>query len=156
MGDVKLGLTPFQTAGPFLSIGLCAGRRADEPKGDDRVVVAGRLIDGAGSGIDDGVLEFWQPELGVFSRILTGTEGHYEVELVPSPFISLLVLGRGILTRHYTRIYLENTSDLGGDAVLQRVPEPRRHTLIARKVDDRRYHFDVILQGARETVFFDV
>jgi protocatechuate 3,4-dioxygenase alpha subunit len=36
------------------------------------------------------------------------------------------------------------------------VPAARRDTLIARRVTDGRYEFDIVLQGGRETVFFQV
>jgi protocatechuate 3,4-dioxygenase alpha subunit len=36
------------------------------------------------------------------------------------------------------------------------VPPARRDTLIARRVADGRYVFDIVMQGPRETVFFDV
>ncbi len=155
MGEVKQGLTPFQTAGPFLSIGLRAGQ-ADESTAVDRVVIGGRLLDGAGDGIGDGALEFWQPDLRAFCRVLTGLDGSYQVELARSAYVAVIVVGRGILTRYYTRIYLEDAPHLDRDPVLQLVPDGRRKTLLARKIEDCRYHFDVILQGADETVFFDV
>jgi protocatechuate 3,4-dioxygenase, alpha subunit len=157
VGEVKHGLTPFQTAGPFLTIGLRAGLTSDDLIApDDRVVIAGRLLDGDGNGIEDGALEFWQPDLRAFRRVLTGPDGDYQVELARSTYIVVLVVGRGILTRYYTRIYLEDAPNLDRDPVLQLVPDGRRMTLLARKIENCRYHFDVILQGTDETVFFDV
>jgi protocatechuate 3,4-dioxygenase alpha subunit len=58
-----LGLTPSQTVGPYLSIGLI-----DEvvtpmivPVDDSRaIVVRGRLLDGKGDPVPDGMIEFWQ------------------------------------------------------------------------------------------------
>jgi protocatechuate 3,4-dioxygenase, alpha subunit len=41
------------------------------------------------------------------------------------------------------------------DPVLARVPEARRGTLIAQSVGDNMLRWDVVLQGAGETVFFD-
>jgi protocatechuate 3,4-dioxygenase, alpha subunit len=155
--EVTPGLTPFQTAGPFLSIGLRAGLPSDAlVESGDRVVITGRLLDGAGEGIGDGALEFWQPALRAFHRVLTGPDGGYRVELARSPYAAVVVVGRGILTRYYTRLYLEDAPDLNGDPVLRLVPDARRKTLLARKIEDCRYHFDVIVQGADETVFFDV
>jgi protocatechuate 3,4-dioxygenase, alpha subunit len=157
VGEVTPALTPFQTAGPFLSIGLRAGLPSDaRVQSEDRVVITGRLLDGAGDGIEDGALEFWQAELRAFHRVLTGPDGSYRVELERSAHVAVLVIGRGILTRYYTRIYLEDAPDLDRDPVLQVVPDGRRKTLLARKIEDCRYHFDVIVQGADETVFFDV
>ena len=149
-------LTPFQTAGPFLSLGLRAGVGPVVSASGDTVSVEGRLLDGAGAAVPDGVLECWQAELDAFQRVLTGEAGEFTLEVVPTSFLSVLVLGRGILTRYWTRIYFEDTKDLESDPVLQLVPAERRPTLIARKTGPRRYHFDVVLQGERETVFFDV
>jgi len=61
MTDVAL--TPSQTAGPYLSIGLLGGpvsnRLVDES--DARAIrISGVLIDGAGEPVPDGVVEIWQ------------------------------------------------------------------------------------------------
>jgi len=45
------------------------------------------------------------------------------------------------------------------DTVLQSVPDARRPTLIAQRVEQDGavlYRFDIRMQGADETVFFDV
>ena len=50
-------------------------------------------------------------------------------------------------------------ADAGGndeDPVLALVPPERRATLIARRDGAGPYRFDIRLQGAGETVFFDV
>jgi protocatechuate 3,4-dioxygenase alpha subunit len=65
-------------------------------------------------------------------------------------------MGRGILTRFITRIYFEDEPANGNDAILMLVPEGRRHTLIAARVGEGHYAFDIVMQGPRETVFFDV
>ena len=58
-----LGLTPSQTVGPYLSIGLIdsAVTASIVPAGDPRaIVVRGRLLDGQGDPVPDGMIEFWQ------------------------------------------------------------------------------------------------
>jgi protocatechuate 3,4-dioxygenase, alpha subunit len=73
-----------------------------------------------------------------------------------APHIAVSVMARGILTRLATRIYFEDEQEANDrDPVLSSLPEERRSTLIATRVDDG-YHFDVHLQGELETVFFDV
>jgi protocatechuate 3,4-dioxygenase, alpha subunit len=179
MGEVTRGLTPFQTAGPFLHLGLRAGLVASptvanfatsagqaaqfleiDPtplwKTGERVVVEGRLFDGAGVGLPDGALECWQAEASAFVRILTAGDGSFRLETVRTSHIAVVVLGRGILTCYWTRIYLEDTPHLEDDPVLALVPAERRQTLVARKAAAGVYHFDVWLQGPHETVFFDV
>lgn len=73
-----------------------------------------------------------------------------------APHIMVSVMGRGILTRFITRLYFDDEAANAQDAVLQLVPAARRHTLIARTVSPGVYRFDIRLQGAGETVFFDV
>ena len=56
-------LTPSQTAGPYLSIGLLRELTTAElvDPGDPRAVrIRGRLLDGAGDGVTDGMVEIWQ------------------------------------------------------------------------------------------------
>ena len=59
-----LGLTPSQTVGPYLTLGLVDGSPisssivpADDPRA---IVVRGRLVDGHGDPVPDGMIEFWQ------------------------------------------------------------------------------------------------
>lgn len=59
----ELGLTPSQTVGPYLKIGLLDGpitnRLADES--DPRAIhIRGVLVDGAGDPVPDGMVEVWQ------------------------------------------------------------------------------------------------
>ena len=72
-----------------------------------------------------------------------------------APHIMVSVMARGILTRFITRLYFDDEAANARDAVLQLVPEARRHTLIARTTSPGVYQFDVRLQGIDETAFFD-
>lgn len=72
-----------------------------------------------------------------------------------APHILVSVMGRGILTRFITRLYFDDETANARDAVLQLVPEARRQTLVARTTSPGQYRFDIRLQGADETVFFD-
>jgi protocatechuate 3,4-dioxygenase alpha subunit len=63
MSESAAKLTPSQTAGPFLSIGLLDGKigAALVPEDDPRAIrVRGRLLDGAGEPVIDGLVEIWQ------------------------------------------------------------------------------------------------
>ena len=57
------GLTPSQTVGPYLSIGLLRdliGSNLVDP-GDPRAIrIHGQLLDGAGEPVPDGMVEIWQ------------------------------------------------------------------------------------------------
>ncbi len=72
-----------------------------------------------------------------------------------APHIAVGVFGRGLIKRLVTRLYFEDAETNADDPILALVPEERRHTLIARKQGDV-WRFDIRLQGADETVFFDV
>jgi protocatechuate 3,4-dioxygenase alpha subunit len=78
-----------------------------------------------------------------------------------APHIAVAVLGRGLLNHLYTRIYFDDEPLTASDPILQRVPTERRTTLIARRAastsgPDVVYDIDIVLQGAKETVFFEL
>jgi protocatechuate 3,4-dioxygenase, alpha subunit len=58
------GCTPSQTVGPFLSIGLTWPDGADAVAAGTpgAVVIRGRLTDGAGDPVPDGLIETWQAD----------------------------------------------------------------------------------------------
>ena len=74
-----------------------------------------------------------------------------------APHINLLIFARGLLKRLVTRIYFPYEALNETDAVLNAVPPQRRATLIAKAAPDAgSLRFDIVLQGANETVFLDV
>jgi protocatechuate 3,4-dioxygenase, alpha subunit len=80
-----------------------------------------------------------------------GPDGRHQ-----APHIMVSVMARGVLTRFVTRLYFEDDPAAGQDPILALVPAERRQTLLARPAGDGRYRFDIRIQGAGETVFFDV
>ena len=148
-------LTPSQTVGPYLSLGLPweAGPVADP----DGITVAGRVLDGDGAPVPDALVETWQLDPRAFARCATGDDGRWAVTVRPpggpGPHVAVNVFARGMLHRVVTRIYLDADAD---DPVLASVPAERRGTLIAAPDGERAFRFDVRLQGEGETVFFDV
>jgi protocatechuate 3,4-dioxygenase alpha subunit len=74
---------------------------------------------------------------------------------VQAPHVLVSVLARGIMNRCWTRLYFEDEDLNRTDPILALVPDDRRPTLLARKVADGHYRFDIVLQGERETVFFE-
>jgi protocatechuate 3,4-dioxygenase alpha subunit len=163
------GLTPFQTVGPFLHLGLRVGREPMTAPGSTRpIVLHGRLLDGAGEGIPDGVLEFWAAGFESIGRVWTDASGGYRLVAakpharidpdgaVHAPHFAVRVLARGILTEYVTRVYFEGDTEHARDVVLQLVPADRRGTLIAAASTPSEYHLDIVVQGDLETVFFDV
>jgi protocatechuate 3,4-dioxygenase, alpha subunit len=70
--------------------------------------------------------------------------------------IAVSVFARGLLLRLVTRIYFPEEAANSDDYVLNLVEPGRRGTLIARKTAVQgALEWNVILQGADETVFFD-
>lgn len=163
------GLTPFQTVGPYLHLGLRAGLGPlTSPDATTPVVIQGRLVDGAGVGIGDGVLEFWAAGFDGVGRAYTAADGRYRLDAVlpitrvdadgrvHAPHFAVRVLARGVLAEYVTRVYFAGQLDNDRDPVLQAVPAHRRGTLVAAPAAPSEYRFDVIVQGEGETVFFDV
>ena len=163
------GLTPFQTVGPYLHLGLRAGLGPlTSPDAATPVVIQGRLVDGAGVGIGDGVLEFWAAGFDGVGRAYTAADGSYRLDAVlpvtrvdadgrvHAPHFAVRVLARGVFTAYLTRVYFAGQPDNARDVVLQAVPALRRATLVAAPGALSEYQFDLVVQGEGETVFFDV
>jgi protocatechuate 3,4-dioxygenase alpha subunit len=103
-----------------------------------------------------------------FGRCPTDADGSYTIRtLVPGPLpapggmqeaphLDVSVFARGLLDRLVTRVYFPDRPELADDPVLATVPSERRGTLVAGREGDDVYRFDIVLQGAGETVFFDV
>lgn len=52
--------TPSQTVGPYFSMRLAGERENVLTDSPDRIVIAGRVLDGGGNHIEDALLEIWQ------------------------------------------------------------------------------------------------
>lgn len=91
----------------------------------------------------------------IFDTVKPGT-----IDDRQAPFITVIVFMRGLLNHAYTRLYFsDDQAAQADDPVLQSVPAERRQTLIAERHDTAtgvEYHFDIHMQGDRETVFFDL
>jgi len=180
-----LGLTPSQTVGPFLSIGLTwdNGYLVVPQDAPGAITIHGVLTDGVGEPVPDGIIETWQADadgrfdhpddprgasgtgFGGFGRSLTGPDGSYRIVTVKpgaigdgqAPHIDVSVLARGLLDRVTTRIYFpDEEAANAADPALQAVPDARRHTLVATEERPGVLRFDIRLQGEGETVFFTI
>jgi protocatechuate 3,4-dioxygenase, alpha subunit len=93
-----------------------------------------------------------------FETIKPGRVPDPEGEL-QAPHLVMVVQGRGMLRPVFTRLYFSDEMEANKvDLILGMVPPERRSTLFAdpvRSEDRKVYRFDVRLQGAGETVFFD-
>ncbi len=104
-----------------------------------------------------------------FGRCGTGTDAQCRfyfdsikpasVDGVQAPHINVVVMMRGMLLHAFTRIYFSDEAAANAhDPVLATMPEVRRGTLIGQLDESRPgkvYRFDIHMQGADETVFFD-
>jgi protocatechuate 3,4-dioxygenase, alpha subunit len=161
-------LTPSQTVGPYLSIGL-VGRIGPELVPDGPVRVHGLVLDGAGEPVPDALVEVWQADgdgsyrAGLFGRSDTREGGRYELVTVKpgarddqAPHLEISVFARGLLKRVVTRMYFPGDLENAADPALARVQEERRSTLVAVPEEDGSLRFDIRLQGEGETVFFEL
>ncbi|MGE0724891.1 MAG: protocatechuate 3,4-dioxygenase subunit alpha [Alphaproteobacteria bacterium] len=183
--------TPSQTVGPFLHVGLTwmtvDDLTAAGPQGE-RIVVEGRVLDGAGAPVPDALLEVWQadaagryahpedareapadPRFAGFGRIPTDADGRFRLVTIKpgrvpgpgnalqAPHIVVCLFMRGLLRHLYTRIYFSDEASNGDDPILGLIDDPARRAslLAARAPDGPTYRWDIVMQGERETVFFD-
>lgn len=194
--------TPSQTAGPYVHIGLTPnalgnpgiypedlGRSPVLPgaKGE-RIVITGRVIDGADMILRDALFESWQADAaGIYpandprgpadpcvtgwARIAADFEtGIFRLETIKpgrvpfpdgrlmAPHIAVWLVARGINLGLQTRICFDDEAQANAECpVLARIEHRERvKTLLARKTAPGEYSFDFRLQGAEETVFFDI
>jgi protocatechuate 3,4-dioxygenase alpha subunit len=63
---------------------------------------------------------------------------------------------RGLMIRLTTRVYFPDEAANATDPILKLTPAARRETIIAKKTESGVLHWDVLMQGADETVFFDI
>jgi protocatechuate 3,4-dioxygenase alpha subunit len=151
--------TPSQTVGPYYEIGLC--RRSDNelaPRtAPGAVQLIGRLLDGEGIPISDGMVEIWDGRR--WGRSGTDSEGRFSFTVTKpaarpgeSPRFDVYVFARGLLRHQLTRIYfLDEPNE--SDPVYAALPDEDRQTLLARR-EDGALRFDIRMQGDRATVFF--
>ena len=172
---------PFFHVGPGASdkCGVVAGPGVP----GERLRLRVQVLDGDGAPVGDAMIELQQadatgaypapparpddppPAFTGFGRLATSEEGTCCFETIrpgasapdQAPHITLCLFMRGLLRHLVTRVYFEGDPALDRDAILALVPADRRSTLLARRAGDG-VTWDVVvrLQGANETVFFDV
>jgi protocatechuate 3,4-dioxygenase alpha subunit len=151
----------------------------------ERIRLEGTVLDGAGDVVPDCVIEIWQADgdgryrtaefrgndgFTGFGRVGPDEAGRLTIETIKpgrvpglgggapqAPHLTVVIFSRGLLTHAYTRLYFDDEAEANAaDAVLSRVPEARRKTLLAQKAGHGLYRFTIRLQGDDETVFFEV
>jgi protocatechuate 3,4-dioxygenase, alpha subunit len=76
-----------------------------------------------------------------------------------APHIVVTVYARGLLNHAVTRLYFADEASNADDPLLALVPPARRATLIAAREQAgavAMFRFDIVLQGAAETVFLNL
>ena len=157
--------TPSQTVGPFYSIGCCRRdeSRLVDPGDPDALALVGKLLDGAGEPITDGLIEVWDPVGTRWGRSGTEDQGRFSFAVAKpaprpgdAPHLEVLVLARGLLKHQWTRLYFQDEIEANRrDPVLAALSPDERATLVA-ETDGRGLRFDIHLQGDQETVFFTI
>lgn len=181
-----LGLTPSQTVGPFLSIGLPWADGSDlvADGTNGAVLLRGRVTDGEGDPIPDALIEIWQADpdgrfphsddprgsvsydgFRPFGRCPTDSDGAYwfrtlkpgRVDESQAPHIDVHVLARGLVRQLVTRIYFPDEPDANADdPALRQLDAADRALLIAQADGGGALRFDIRVQGGDETPFFAV
>jgi protocatechuate 3,4-dioxygenase, alpha subunit len=148
----------------------------------ERINITGNIYDGNGNTVSDAMIELWQADANGnyrvlpinkndgftgFGRLGTGTnEKHYFTfkTIKPgsvngqAPHINVTLFMRGSLHTLYTRIYFSDENN-DHDTLLNAVDATRRQTLIAERKEVNgivEYHFNICMQGEKETVFFEI
>jgi protocatechuate 3,4-dioxygenase, alpha subunit len=187
--------SPSQTAGPYVHIGLTpnalgltgvypadlgASMLTPAVEGE-RIRIEGRVFDGTGAPIKDGVVEIWQADangrFGVNAEGFTGwgrsatdlDTGRFRFDTIKpgavamsdgrmqAPHIDFWIAARGVNLGLHTRLYFPDEEVANAaDPLLSRLEhQSRAATLIARR-EGAGLIFDIHLQGADETVFLDI
>jgi protocatechuate 3,4-dioxygenase alpha subunit len=167
MRAMTLPISPSQTIGPFSHE---AWRWAcDATEGVDAdLTVRGFLRDGDGNPINDGIIEAWIPAradaesanaLPGFRRVASGEDGAFSLRLsqpaAGEPAALVTVFARGLVLHQFTAVFLGDDAGLEQSEILRQVPPARRATLVASQTGAAGYAWDIHMQGAQETVFFD-
>lgn len=174
--EAEFGITPSQTVGPYVHIGLTLEDSEIIATEGDTIEVTLSVVDGNGDPVADAMIEIWQTRpdgtyntdevegfrgLGRGMVDETGTvtfttlrPGATEEE---AAHLKVGVFARGMLERLYTRLYFPE-NDNSSDPVLELVDAARRDLLIAEPVDGG-YRKTIVMQHAdpeKETPFFRV
>lgn len=166
-------ITTSQTIGPFpheawhWAVDLTARVESSAAT----ITIKGAIFDGDGIAIDDAWIETWMPAsapvetahaIPGYRRVPSNDAGGFNLRIsmpqaatAGEPVAYVTVFARGLIKHQFTAIFLEDDAGLAQSAILGQVPQQRRDTLIAHRQTDGSYLWNVHMQGAQETVFFD-
>ena len=134
---MSLLTTSSQTVGPYVLIGFerfSSEEMAPPGVSGERIVLAGRVTDGDGKPVNDGVVEVFDAANRLWGRCGTDADCRFSF-VVPRGIshVEAYVFARGLLKHQLTRIDLSEAEREGGEV-----------------------SFDIRLQGEGQTVFFAV
>lgn len=156
----------------------------DETAGE-RIYIKGQVFDSDGQPVPFACIEIWQADaqgyfnhpadpnqaladktFRGFGRSEANDQGFWFKTIKPgviagtqTPYINVRLFSWRTRIHGVTRLYFSDEQGNVDDALLHSVPEDRRSTLIAQRQDFGdvpTYRFDIHLQGAKETVFFNL
>ena len=144
---------------------------------DDFISITGSVFDGNGDALNDIMLETWQsdekgnylpdsgfarfvPDLAAKKFSLSTIKPGFVRNIngiIQCPHISFSISSRGLNMNLNTRMYFED-DDLDEDPLLCYIKKRRSNisSLVAKKISENCYHFDIFLQGDKETIFLDI
>jgi protocatechuate 3,4-dioxygenase alpha subunit len=124
--------------------------------------LVGRLVDGQGEGISDGMIEAWDPAALRWGRSRTDADGRFSFVITKpaalagqAPRLDVFVFARGLLRHQLTRVYFPDEAEANAaDPVLAGLEDDDSSALVAEQ-EDGALRFDIRMQGDRATVFFE-
>ncbi len=166
-------ITTSQTIGPFPHEAWTWAVKATSTVNSNAKTasITGTIYDGDGTPISDAWIEVWTPQCATdesshpipgFRRIPSNDNGGFTATVSLSgtantgePVMYVTVFARGLTKHQFTAVFLEYSTSLEQSAILNQIPVERRATLIAKKQSNGNYQWDIWMQTAKETVFFD-
>lgn len=164
---MKLVPTAEMTLGPFFPREFAQGANDLASATANAIEITGRVTELDGKPLDNLVLEIWQadaagrldnPDFPGWGRAATDAKGEYRFRTVRpgalpgrAAHINLLILYSGLMRQLQTALFFEAARD----PVLDAVEASRRNLLVAQRVSEKIYRFDIRLRGDDETPFFD-
>jgi len=171
-----LDTTPSQTAGPYYSIGMSRRPAWSElvaPDSEGALDIVGRVLDGAGDGVSDSLVEIWQADAdGIYRsdwgwgrcgsdetgayRLVTVKPGRVADDegVLQAPHVTVLVFARGLLKQVQTRMYFPDEQDANEVDPILAALEPRERAALVASAEDGALRFDICLNGEEQTPFF--
>lgn len=164
---MKLVPTAEMTLGPFFPREFAQGANDLASATANAIEITGRVTELDGKPLDNLVLEIWQadaagrldnPDFPGWGRAATDAKGEYRFRTVRpgalpgrAAHINFLILYSGLMRQLQTTLFFE----VARDPVLDAVEASRRNLLVAQRVSEKIYRFDIRLRGDDETPFFD-